>query len=62
MSAEIKIQAPNGGESCVVYYFQGTVSTVLRNDLRGKKCMVHEVNYPKEPDMPRSNMKDSTVF
>lgn len=37
------------------------VYTELRNDFIGEKVMVHKIGYPKEPDMPRLDMRGSTV-
>lgn len=34
----------------------------VRNYFLGKKRMIHEVGYPEESDMPRSDMRGSTVL
>lgn len=37
------------------------VSTKLRLDFRGKKCLVYELGYTEESVKPRSDMNGSTV-
>lgn len=37
------------------------VSTKLLNDFKRGKIMVHEVDYPEKSDMPRLDMRGSTV-
>lgn len=48
LSAATSVQAPSVALSTI---FKS--STELRNDFRGKKCLVYKVGYPEEQDMPR---------
>lgn len=60
LSVEIKIQVPSGGESCVPHYFLGFYRA--KRWFNREKFRVHEVGYPKESNMLRSDIRVSTVI
>lgn len=60
LSVAIKIQVPSGGESCVTHYFLGFYRAKRWFDR--EKFKMHEVGYPKESNMPMSDIRVSTVI
>lgn len=53
-------RVPSSSKVCAEHYFQG--STDLRNDFKCGKLTVQKVGYSKESDMPKLDMRGSTVY
>lgn len=60
LSVAIKTQVPSGGESCVPHYFLGFYQA--ERWFNREKIRVHEVGYPKESKMLRSDIRVSTAI